>query len=84
MRTAPEEGLREQALCRSRGGLTSKIHLACDGRGRPPGFDRETYKYRHVAKRCFNRLKQWRGIATLHDKTDEPCKAALASLLMWA
>ncbi|MFJ6351893.1 IS5 family transposase [Streptomyces sp. NPDC054835] len=31
-------GLRDPALGRSRGGLTSKIHLACDGQGRPPGF----------------------------------------------
>ncbi|WP_078953736.1 IS5 family transposase [Streptomyces globisporus] len=34
----PERGLRDPALGRSRGGLTSKIHLACDGRGRPLGF----------------------------------------------
>jgi transposase len=26
---------QDEALGRSRGGLTSKIHLACDGRGRP-------------------------------------------------
>ncbi|MEE4547048.1 transposase, partial [Streptomyces sp. V4-01] len=25
----------DHALGRSRGGLTTKIHLACDGRGRP-------------------------------------------------
>ncbi|NED72104.1 transposase, partial [Streptomyces sp. SID9944] len=34
----PKRGLRDPALGRSRGGLTSKIHLACDGRGRPLGF----------------------------------------------
>ncbi|MFF9870426.1 transposase [Streptomyces sp. NPDC013953] len=34
----PKRGLRESALGRSRGGLTSKIHLACDGRGRWLGF----------------------------------------------
>ncbi|QLJ02774.1 transposase [Streptomyces sp. NEAU-sy36] len=38
MRRGPERGLRDPALGRSRGGLTSKIHLACDGRGRPLGF----------------------------------------------
>jgi transposase len=54
--------------------------------GRPPAFDREVYKHRNVVERCFNRLKQWRGIATRHDKTAESYKAAvtLASLLMWA
>ena len=49
-------------------------------------FDREVYKRRNIVERCFNRLKQWRGIATRYDKTAESCKAAvtLASLLMWA
>jgi len=44
---APEKGTSEyvgsaaeadQALGRSRGGLTTKVHLACDGRGRPLGM----------------------------------------------
>ncbi len=37
-------------------------------------------------ERCFNRLKQWRGIATRYDKTAQSYKAAvtLASILMWA
>ncbi|NDK30174.1 transposase, partial [Streptomyces sp. TR1341] len=33
-----KRGLRNPALGWSRGGLTSKIHLACDGRGRPLAF----------------------------------------------
>ncbi|WTA94877.1 IS5 family transposase (plasmid) [Streptomyces cyaneofuscatus] len=163
------KGGRDPALGRSRGGLTSKIHLACDGRGRPlgfvvtggntndctrftavmeairvprigpgrprvrpdhvlgdkgysskairawlrrrgiahtiperadqvrnrarrasrggrpPAFDREAYKHRNVVERCFNRLKQWRGIATRYDKTAQSYEAAvtLASLRMW-
>ena len=54
--------------------------------GRPPAVDREIYKQRNVVERCFNRLKQWRGIATRYDKTAESYQAAvtLASLLMWA
>ncbi len=54
--------------------------------GRPPAFDREAYKHRNVVERCFNRLKQWRGIATRYDKTVQSYEAAvtLASLLMWA
>ncbi|MCX4804764.1 IS5 family transposase [Streptomyces sp. NBC_01214] len=164
------KGLRSPALGRSRGGLTSKIHLACDGTGRPlafvltggntndctqftavmdairvprtgpgrprirpdhvigdkgysskairtwlrrrgithtipersdqvrnrarrgsrggrpPAFDKQVYKHRNVVERCFNRLKQWRGIATRYDKTAQAYQAAvtLASLLMWA
>ncbi|WP_411576568.1 transposase [Streptomyces mutabilis] len=54
--------------------------------GRPPAFDRQVYKHRNVVERCFNRLKQWRGIATRYDKTAQSYEAAvtLASLLMWA
>ena len=54
--------------------------------GRPPAFDKQVYKRRNVVERCFNRLKQWRGIATRYEKTAESYKAAvtLASLLMWA
>ncbi|RKT06997.1 transposase [Streptomyces sp. 3211.6] len=39
----------------------------------------------NVVERCFNRLKQWRGIATPYDKTAQSYKAAvtLASILMW-
>jgi transposase len=54
--------------------------------GRPPAFDKKLYRQRNVVERCFNRLKQWRGIATRYDKTAESYQAAvtLASLLMWA
>lgn len=37
--------------------------------GRPSGFSTETYKGRNVVERSFNRLKNWRGIATRTDKT---------------
>ncbi|MER6433797.1 transposase, partial [Streptomyces sp900105245] len=52
--------------------------------GRPPAFDRDTYKRRNVVERCFNKLKQWRGIATRYDKTTESYHAAvtLTALLM--
>ncbi|MET8983012.1 transposase, partial [Streptomyces sp. NPDC004539] len=48
--------------------------------------DKQLYKRRNVVERCFNRLKQWRGIATRYEKTTESYQAAvtLASLLMWA
>ncbi len=54
--------------------------------GRPPAFDRDTHKRRNLVERCFNRLKQWRGIATSYDKTAQSYQAAvsLASLLMSA
>ncbi|WP_267715641.1 IS5 family transposase [Streptomyces sp. CoH17] len=165
----PERATAGQALGRSRGGLTTKVHLACDGRGlplavvvtpgnvndstvfddvmdavkvprggagrprrrpdaviadkadssrairqalrrrgiraviperadqkanrvrrgqtggRPPAFDRELYKARNVVERCFNRLKQFRAIATRFDKLATRYKAGvhLASLILW-
>jgi putative transposase len=36
--------------------------------GRPPAFDNEIYAERNTVERGFNRLKQWRGIATRYDK----------------
>jgi transposase len=36
--------------------------------GRPPGFDPAVYGLRNTVERGFNRLKQWRGIATRYDK----------------
>ena len=153
---------------RSRGGLTSKTHLVCDGKGRPLGFvitggqvadtsmlaetldqirvpgafgrprtrpdrviadkgypskanrawlrargiaatiperedqiahrakkpgrpidfgdqQRERYKGRNVVERCFNKLKQWRGIATRSDKLARNYHAGLclAATLHW-
>ena len=53
--------------------------------GRPRTFDAEAYKGRNVVERCFNRLKQWRGIATRYDKTARSYLAGLtlAATLIW-
>jgi transposase len=36
--------------------------------GRPPAFAADLYGQRNTVERGFNRLKQWRGIATRYDK----------------
>jgi transposase len=36
--------------------------------GRPPAFAPELYRHRNTVERGFNRLKDWRGIATRYDK----------------
>ena len=36
--------------------------------GRPPAFDPALYGLRNTVERGFNRLKQWRGIATRYEK----------------
>ncbi len=57
-------------------------------RGRPIDFggqQRERYKGRNVVERCFNKLKQWRGIAMRSDKTARNYHAGLclAAALHW-
>jgi len=53
--------------------------------GRPPGFDPAAYRGRNVIERCFNQLKQWRGLATRYDKHARTYRAAvhLAAVLLW-
>lgn len=37
----------------------------------PAEFDRHTYKWRHLIENFFEKLKEFRGIATRYCKTDE-------------
>ncbi|MFD6904859.1 IS5 family transposase [Streptomyces sp. NPDC060077] len=54
--------------------------------GRPPAFDRETYKQRNTVEQCINRLKQWSGIATRYEKTATVYLAGLhiAGIALWS
>jgi transposase len=63
-------------------------HRAAKGsRGaRPPAFDADAYRQRNVLERGFNRLKQWRGIATRYDKTARNYRTGIviaAIVLFW-
>jgi transposase len=51
----------------------------------PRGFDRETYKARHLIENFFAKLKQFRAIATRYDKTARNFLAAvhLAATTIW-
>jgi transposase len=53
--------------------------------GRPYAFNPKTYHRRNVVERCFNRFKQWRGIATRYDKKAVNYRAGiiLASVILW-
>ncbi|GHE30632.1 hypothetical protein GCM10018784_79720 [Streptomyces hydrogenans] len=42
--------------------------------GRPPGFDRAIYRCRNTVERCFNSLKNHRGVVTMYGKTAAPTK----------
>ncbi|ALO05959.1 putative transposase [Streptomyces venezuelae] len=77
----------------SKRGIRAVIPVPADHRlrrgrrvGRPPAFDRETYKQRNTVERCINRLKQWRGIATRYEKTATVYLAGLhvAGIFLWS
>jgi transposase len=53
--------------------------------GRPPAFDKIAYRRRNIVERCFQRLKQFRAIATRYDKTALSYQAMidLATLTLW-
>lgn len=53
--------------------------------GRPPAFDSQVYKRRNVVERCFNRLKQFRGLATRYTKRAAYYQAELtiAAIILW-
>lgn len=53
--------------------------------GRPPAFDAELYKQRNVVERCFNRLKQFRDLATRYAKRQAYYQAELiiAAIVLW-
>lgn len=51
-----------------------------------PAYDRHVFKERHLVEVFFNRLKQFRRLATRYDKTTESFAALihLACACMWA
>jgi transposase len=53
--------------------------------GRPPLFDTDSYRHRNVVERCFNRLKQFRDLATRYAKRAAYYHAELtiAAIILW-
>ena len=51
----------------------------------PIPHDREKYRWRNLVERLFNKLKNWRRVATRYDKTAESYLGfvALASVKLW-
>jgi transposase len=64
-----------------------KKHRRNRGRagGRPHAFDPARYKERNTVERCFNKLKQFRAVATRYDKRDYMYQATVdvASIRIW-
>jgi transposase len=53
--------------------------------GRPPAFDADLYADRNVVERCFNRLKQFRALATRYAKRVAYYRSeiVIAAILLW-
>jgi putative transposase len=53
--------------------------------GRPVNFDADRYRGRNVVERGFNRIKNWRGLATRYDQHVLTYRGGvvLASILPW-
>ena len=53
--------------------------------GRPPRFDPDLYADRNVVERCFNRLKQFRDLATRYAKRAAYYRSQIliASIILW-
>ena len=53
--------------------------------GRPVSYDTERYKDRNVIERSYEKLKQWRGLATRYDKLAVIYRggAILRSIVLW-
>jgi transposase len=83
------EGVSFSALLGDKAFDTDAIRAELDERGaiavipskanRKPiiPHDAEMYKWRHLIENCFQRLKEFRRIATRYDKTDTSYAAAL-------
>jgi transposase len=83
-----------RAALRRRGiGFTSPerrdqiAHRAAKGSrgGRPPAFDPDLYADRNVVERCFNRLKQFRALATRYAKRVAYYRSeiVIAAIMLW-
>ena len=58
---------------------------ARSSRRNPVLHDREKYRWRNLVERLFNKLKNWRRVATRYDKTKESYLGfvTLASIKLW-
>jgi transposase len=54
-------------------------------RGRPPGFDAESYRGRNVVERAVNKLRLTRAVATRYDKRDFVYRGTIdvAAIRIW-
>jgi transposase len=80
--------LRERRIaftCPERDDQISRRRAKGSRGGRPPAFDQAIYAGRNVVERCFNRLKQFRGLATRYAKRAAYYRAEIiiAATVLW-
>ena len=78
---ANRAGLRERGIAATIPEREDQIAHRRKRRGRPIDFgdeQRARYRGRNVVERCFNKLKQWRGIAMRSDKLARNYASAIA------
>ncbi len=56
-----------------------------ENRKHQAGYDNEMYKWRHLVENFFQKIKDYRGIATRYCKTDTSFTAfiSLAATILW-
>jgi transposase len=82
------QALRERGIrftCPERSDQATRRAAKGSQGGRPPAFDPQLYKQRNVVERCFNRLKQFRDLATRYAKRAAYYQAELtiAAIVLW-
>jgi transposase len=76
---------RIRFTCPERNDQTAQRTAKGSRGGRPPTFDSQLYRHRNVVERCFNRLKQFRALATRYAKRAAYYQAELtiAAIVLW-
>lgn len=85
-RVVGDKGYSSRAMRRYLRRRGSRLTIARKVNERHRGkFDKSIYRQRNLVERCFNRLKQFRRIATRYEKKRENYLAmlTLASILLW-
>jgi transposase len=85
-RTAGDKGYSSQTVrCYLRRRRIGAVIPTRSDQRRRPRFDRAAYRERNRVERLFNRLKQFRAIATRYDKRKEMYHAGIlvVAILLW-
>jgi transposase len=72
-------------ICPERSDQIARRKAKGSAGGRPPAFDAGAYGHRNVVERCFNRLKQFRDLATRYAKRVAYYRSELviATIVLW-